>query len=610
MASSGRSAAWSAAAFGLLAGLGEGIGLYVAQESGRSRWPILFGTGPDVMWVAPIVDAVLFLLLAGVVVLVARALRRPAPLALVVGLCAFALAADWARVTHELPRRYALAIGATAALLAGLAARRREATLARAAPIAAGVLASATLLLALGVVGRAWLAESRAEAKLPPPPASARDVVVVVLDTVRADHLSAFGYARRTTPNLERLAAEGVRFDACFSTSSWTLPAHASMLTGRLPWEHGAALEPLDGTWPLLSEELAAHGFRTGAFSGNLCFFQRGYGFGRGFLHFDDFDWSWRARLGSTLLARELIDRAGPRARDLLLRKPARAVTDAFLAWLDHSPRPVFAFLNWFDAHCPYHPPEGFTGRFDGDGVTPPAVPIGDPAVLARDAQSYDECILAMDAELGRLCDELRRRDRFDRTVLFVLSDHGEGFGEHEMRYHRGSLYREQVQVPFVVHAPGLVPTGTTIDAVASLASLPATVLDLLELPSGTFPGPSLAPLWKDGEAETPAVLELAQHPWAEYKRRACYDGALRSIVRGRWHLVWHEKHGLQLFDRVTDPAELHDVKADHPDVAAALDHQLEQELDARIRHPREPMTLDLADHPELAGIGYAAGGR
>src|SRR6185436_19315598 len=95
-----------------------------------------------------------------------------------------------------------------------------------------------------------------------------------------------------TTPTLERLAAEGVRFDACFSTSSWTLPAHASMLTGRLPFEHGAALEPLDATWPLLSEELAARGFRTGGFSGNLCFFQRRFGFSRGFLHFDDFDWS------------------------------------------------------------------------------------------------------------------------------------------------------------------------------------------------------------------------------------------------------------------------------------------------------------------------------
>jgi len=607
----GRRALTVGVAFGLLAGLGEGIGLYVAQESGRSRWPILFGTGPGVMWLAPLVDAVLFALLAGVVVLGAKLLRRRSSLAAVVAVCSLALAADWSRVTNELPRRHALAIGVAAAIAGALLARRREAAVARAARLGVLVLGGATLLLALAVELRGPLVERRIEAKLPPAPAGAPDVLIVVLDTVRADDLSAFGAARRTSPNLERIAAEGTRFDACWSTSSWTLPAHASLLTGRLPWEHGAALEPLDAKWPMLSEELAAHGWRTGAFSGNLCFFQRGFGFGRGFHHFDDFDWSWRARLASTLPVRELIDRAGAKSRDLLMRKPARVVSDAYLAWLDRSQRPSFAVLNWFDAHCPYHPPEEFQGRFAGDGLDRVIeTSFGDPRVIARDRQAYHECLLALDAELGRLCEELRRRGRLDRTLLVVVSDHGEAFGEHEMRYHRGALYREQAQVPLVLRAPGLVPAGATVGAVASIASLPATIVGLLGLEAGAFPGPSLAPLWTgEGEDDPAALLELARHPWGEYKRRECNDGALRSIVRGRWHYIWHEKRGSRLFDLQEDPQELRDVKDDHSDVAEALDLQLRQELESRQRHPREPSTLDLASHPELAGIGYAAGG-
>ena len=605
--------------FGLACGIVEGIGLYVAQEQGWSRWPILLSSGREILWVSPLVDAALFVVLGIAIVALAR-LCRLAALPLVAAACCGVLAYDWTRITAVAPRRIALLAMAATAAVAWLLLRRRERGLARVGLVGAPLLGLLAAAIAIREEVVAPIEEARAEARLPPPPKDARDVIVVVLDTVRSDHLSAYGYARRTTPELERLAAEGARFDDCFSTSAWTLPAHASMLTGRLPWEHGAALEPLDATWPVLGEEMLAHGWRTGAFSGNLCFFVRHYGFGRGFLEFDDFGWSWPSRLGVTLAARELLTILPARIRETRLRKPAHAVVDSFPRWLDRSPdRPAFAFLNFFDAHDPYRPPAPERGRFHGDGIAPPPMPPPGPdedrpwtdASMAHESELYDECLLVLDREIGRLRSELERRGRLHRAILVVLADHGEAFGERGARLHRCSPHREQTQVPLIVRAPGIVPPGTVCEEVASLASLPATLLDMLGLESGHFPGPSLAPAWRGGDDDDDpvAVIELARHPWVEYRRRPCYDGAMRSLVRGRWQYVWHEKHGGQLFDRVADPREEHDLAAEHQDIAAALDQQLRSELAERRRHPNEPSGVDLSSRPDLAGIGYVDDG-
>jgi len=614
-----RAALTIAFALGLLCGLGEGLGLWATQEFVGSRWKTVLSAGPEVMWVAPLLDALLFTVFAALVVGAARLARRPPPLALLTGACAAGLAVDWARFTDEIARRHALMIGAAVGLVAWLGTRGRERQVARAAGVGARVLAAIALLVFAGLTGGMRLRERIVVDRLPPAPPDAFDVLVIVLDTVRSDHLSAYGYARRTTPELERIAAEGVRFDACFSTSSWTLPSHASMLTGRLTWEHGAALDALDGLFPVLGEELLAQGWRTGAFSANLCYFQRRFGFRRGFLCFEDFGWSWFSRFTGTLVGRELFDMAGGEVRESVLRKPAHAVTDAFLDWLDRRPdRPSFAFLNWYDAHDPYLPPPPFAGRFGGDGITagdPPPPQPGETRPWTREQldrhhQAYDECILLLDTELGRLRAELERRGRFERTILAVVGDHGEAFGERGARLHRGSLHREQVQVPLVMRAPGRIPAGSVVERVTSVASLPATLVDLLRLPIEVFPGPSLAECWRDdgdeaGDEDGVALLELAHHPWNEYRRRECFDGALRSIVRGRWHYVWHEKRGRRLYDRIADPREERDVLAEHPDVAAALEQELDAALAGLQRHPLEPTGVMPGERARLAGVGY-----
>jgi len=616
------------AAFGLLAGLGEGAGLLAIQSARRSQWPITFSCGSEVLWVAPLLDLLLFAALALLGFLLCRLVRIAAPTRFVAAGAGLLLAFDWARLSGAMGRSLAAALAGAAGLLLLAVAWRRAATVATAARRSLPVL----LLLALVAAGLdGW--RRREPAPAVAAPSGAPDVLVVILDTVRADRLSCYGAERPTTPRIDALAAEGLRFTACFSTSSWTLPAHASLLTGRFPWEHGAHLAPLDDCWPVLPEAFRAAGWRTGAVSANLCFFHTGFGFGRGFDRFDDFGWSWPSRFAGTLAGREVLTRLDADSSASFLRKPAAAVVDRHLAWIDAAPeRPAFAVLNFFDAHDPYQPPAATAGRFVGDGIAPAPMPspaAGESrpwsdATLADELRRYDECLLAIDQQVGRLCDELERRGRLDRTWLVITSDHGESFGERGARLHRGSLHRDQLHVPLIVRAPGGAARGYTVATPVSLQALAATLVELAGVAGASFPGPSLGPLLRAlasedtggavdaataALAEAAVLAELARHPWPEYRRRPCHDGAMRSLVRGRWHYLHHATRGHELYDWIADPREERDLAEAMPDVVATLDAELRRLLEEQLPHPATLDESDFSARPELAGIGYAGGG-
>ena len=608
----------AALTFGLLFGLLEGALLFDHQAHGRSRWPIAVGVSPAIPWHAAAVDGVLAVAIALVVAALAAALpklRRPAGallLSLLLGGAAFLLA----RINNQISHAMAAAIAAGIALpYAFLVWKRSERIVAELARLAIPTLIALALIAIAIELAPRWR-DARARASLPTPPAAAKSVLVVVWDTVRPDHLSCYGSTHPTSPRLDAIAAEGARFDAAFATSSWTLPSHASMLTGRLPREHGAGFEPLDAAWPTLAEEFGARGWRTGAFSGNLCYFTRRNGLGRGFSTFDDVDFSVASRLLRTLAGRELFGLGDPaRANgEERLRRGAADVNRAFLEWLDRAPgRPFFAFLNYFDAHAPYRPPPATLGRFGGK---PGATNEAAADALARDAALYDECILACDQGFGAMVDELARRQLLDETVVVVLSDHGESFGEGGVRYHRGSLQREQTQVAWIVRAPGRVAPKSVVASVASLVALPATLLELANAgDAGPFPAASLVPRFVEGSSpagdadEGEAIAELARHPFPEYRDKPCYGGSLRSIVKGRWHLVSHSALGLTLFDRIADPREEHDLHAEKPAIAGALARELDAAL-ARVSAHDDPFADDpgLAERRDLAGLGYVGG--
>ena len=244
---------------------------------------------------------------------------------------------------------------------------RRE-LLQRLAIIAGGSVLGLTLLgdLACGSLASQPLTEPTIT--LAPP--DAPNILLIVIDTLRSDHLSSYGYERSTSSTIDRLAEQGVLFENTFSTSSYTTPSHASLLTGRYPHDHGAqwiTRRPiLNDRCPTLPEALKARGYRTAAFSANRFWFTREQGFGRGFIHFEDNfhspgDMAVRTFYGrkfEEFILRRLFD-------DYPWRQQARNINNSVMRWLERNPdEPFFAFLNYFDVHDPYLPPQPYRSEF------------------------------------------------------------------------------------------------------------------------------------------------------------------------------------------------------------------------------------------------------
>lgn len=335
---------------------------------------------------------------------------------------------------------------------------------------------------------------------LPAPPRHAPNVVLVVLDTVRADALSCYGYNRRTTPNLDRLARRGVRYSQARSSASWTLPSHATMFTGRWPHELSARLEtPLDGAHPTLAEHLARSGYATVGCVANSYYCNAWQGLGRGFIAYRDTALTLTSLLRSSGLGRKLVyslgmrERLTERPKAVFPRKDADDVNREFFAWLESRDRsrPFFAFLNYFDAHDPYlsdDEPEDPCGArprsklendrlrdwhlCDKSKLSPREVQ------LARDC--YDDCLRELDSRVGALLADLDREGISDNTLFVITSDHGEQFGDHGAFGHGTTLYASVTHVPLLVVPPiAAAPERETVEEPVSLADLAKTVAEL-----------------------------------------------------------------------------------------------------------------------------------
>jgi arylsulfatase A-like enzyme len=485
------------------------------------------------------------------------------------------------------------------------------------------VLALITPVLAGSVLVGDRLKERREEAR-PLPAGDSPNVLLVVLDTVRADHLRLHGYNRFTSSTIDKLAERGLYFQRVQATSSWTLPSHASMMTGRWPHELSAGwLTPLDAAHPTLAEYLGSRGYATAGFVANLFYCGSDTGLARGFTEYRDY---FFAKLSAFKMA-ALIDRPveGLRAIDEFLssrinwtlftdaltpfdagiRKPAAMVNREFLDWLSRRrqpERPFFVFLNYFDVHYPYQVPDGGIHRF---GVKPRTArqielierwrTVDRLKLSAREIafvrDSYDDCIADLDEQLGRLLDELGRRGILERTWLIVTSDHGESFGEQPGVFGHGtSLYQSQLQVPLVIVPPAGRPSRPIVPETASLRDLPATVVDVLGLGAGApFPGRSLATHWDGPTAGTdldhrpsqpvPALSEVV--PTDPLDAVSVYSPGNRQV----WASV---TEGDSIYIQVRQGSalreELFDLRADPRESHSLMEDPAKQPLLARMR--------------------------
>jgi arylsulfatase A-like enzyme len=581
-------------------GLTEGfvdLGLMVIKKRLVDR--DFFRLGEHFVWIIPVGVLILVLVPGLVLALIARLRRGRLPLPGAMGVLLFVGFLDVsARLPLELWAALALS-GGLAVQSARLARPRGDAFLllvCRTAPVLAGVV----LVIATVTFGRrAWL-EHRALSAMPLPPSSARNVLLIVWDTVRAANLSLYGYGRPTTPNLERLAGRGVRFDLAFSASSWTLPSHASLFTGQWPHELGVGWRsPLRDDVPTLAEYLASHGYDTAGFAANLDYCSRETGLARGFAHYEDFPldvydaFSRYVALGHrmeisswALLLNTFLEKRLGRWYDLVPRsrehaKDAAAVDRALLRWLTRQQgnrRPFFAFLNYNDAHSPYEVVDRSTPGF---GLRPTSSTDRhtllrwnalDKAKLSYHdvrmaADVYDDCISYLDRRLEILLQELSRRGVLDNTLVIVTSDHGEHLGDHLLFFHGCSLYRQLVQVPLVIVGNMVVPAARVIGEPVSLCDIPATVLDLLELgQDAPFPGRSLARFWRrPAQAASvppePVLMETEKPEFLTNQgREPAAKGPMKSLVAGGTHYIRTGDGLEELYILNIDPKEEFDV--------------------------------------------------
>jgi arylsulfatase A-like enzyme len=416
------------------------------------------------------------------------------------------------------------------------------------------------------------------EQRLAQPHPGSPNVLFVVLDTVRAESLSTYGYNRETSPNLTRLAQRGVRFDQARTAAAWTLPSHASMFTGRWPYELTTRPDhPLDETYPTLAEFLRDHGYATAGFVGNTYFCNRWFGLDRGFLHYEDVAVCLVEIVRSSDMGRALISKIAPsiftrdRPYAYFNRKDATTINHDMLAWLDTQPRgrPFFAFLNYFDAHDPYISAQGAPRHF---GLTPHTdseiaalrdwLHVDKSKVPSRLLQmaidGYDDGIAYLDDQLGRLFAALDSRKLLENTLIVITADHGELHGEHNNFGHGSHLYRQVVDVPLLIAGPRSVPHGKQVAGAVSLRDLPATIVDILNLTGlSPFPGCSLARCWAGGNAENIRDEEfLLTETSDELSRTSASESHTRALLKAGKVYIRNKDGSEELYDHVTDPAE------------------------------------------------------
>lgn len=405
------------------------------------------------------------------------------------------------------------------------------------------------------------------------------NIILITLDTVRADHLEPYGYQQPNSPNLKKLAENSVVFSQARSNSPWTLPSHASLFTGKQIWRHGAhgRHQLLKQDHSTLAEVLSINGYQTAGFVAGP-YGMRRYGLGQGFQYYSDrldfFEFrhnpeflslQWLLRSVAPQLVYTIFQADGERT--------ASELNQAVKGWLDCiTTGPFFLFINYFDAHNPYNLGQEerhrFTDKtFDEGDVGRLITDYGydldlrykrknaDPALVEFIKAQYDAEILYLDQHLGRLFDYLKQRDLFENSVLIITADHGEEFFEHGGVLHSQTLYDEVLHVPLIIHAPKLFKPGR-IDTPVALLDLYSTVLNLAEV-SGipAYDSQSLLPLIRNqpGYQAGRQLLEL-------YGRTKYQEVSSLGVLEGDDKFISHdhprERLPQAIFELSMDPGE------------------------------------------------------
>lgn len=439
------------------------------------------------------------------------------------------------------------------------------------------------------------------------------NVVVIVMDTARPDYFSAYGHPRPTTPFLEEFAENATRFDRAYSTSSWTLPAHASLFSGLLPEDHGAVQgnPVVDASVPLLAERLRAAGYQSAAISENIWISPK-VGITRGFEHY---------------------------VRSRHMKQGASyATVEALRSWLTSKrdpTRPFFAFVNLIDPHMPYRPGDADVAPFTSDvagahaasaGFFPPGkpaftterhytrkLPLSEPEWTKLRAL-YEGDLRATDAVVRALVTAVDENSSPAGTLIFVLSDHGENLGDHDHISHVFNVYDSNLRIALFARGPGF--EGGTVDtSLTQITDLYPTILHA----AGLEPEPSSVGLDLRTDRSANRVLvssldfptiSLGTFPPSVRQDGGPLDAYKRTLqagIFGRWKLIVDSRGSAELFDILADPHERTPLQVSQVESATML--ELRAALEAanqRAQANQSPLPMDAEMRAELKNLGYA----
>lgn len=468
-----------------------------------------------------------------------------------------------------------------------------------------------------------------------PPPAGSPNLLVLLIDTLRSDHLSCYGYGKPTSPSIDRLASEGALFLSAYSQASWTKPATASLMTGLYPSTHQTISmgSGLMESLRILPEVYREKGYRTAILTSNnlvspLFGFDQGvdlfyYGkaqmvrelmFGnivRTLLRANQDrkrmveDWFWK--LEALLRFRERVD-YDPSAESLNAR---------FLEWLEEEPgRPFFAYIHYIEPHFPYTPPAPFDTLFapiEPGAYVQPTQNYGfqpfdrmdgvERELLEKVIGEYDGEIAYLDSLLGQFFRELDRRGVLDRTIIVLTSDHGEEFFDHRMWGHGHSLFNEVVRIPLIMRFPGKIPAGMRVEGLASLVDVMPTLLELSGIEENLeTAGGSLVPALTRPGADT--LLQTSYGEVLTGGRKAWF------LTDGTYKLLRAQKGVLEetmLFDLADGGREEEDLSDSLPTVKEALVRKMDEiyRESSSKAVAGENMRLDKATEDQLRALGY-----
>lgn len=497
------------------------------------------------------------------------------------------------------------------------------------------VMAALTSVSVLALAG-AWAVDQGGYIRLRIPSRSTTqprpNVLFIVMDTVRADHTSVYGYSRDTTPNLKTLASDPQTtvFRRMTSAADWTLPSHASMFTGLYPSQHGAncdirkdAILRLPDAAETLAERLQADGYSTAGVVANITSLLRNYAINQGF---DYYATRLPAKplyggLSNGMLRRKLL-----RYAEWLIGQPdnpriyptAAAITGEvvqLMPQLQTNRRPWFLFANYMDAHTPYNPPAPYENRYStaarlgllqyfsyGEEVMKHRLKVS-PDVMDPIIARYDAGIAFVDAQIGILLDKVRQQGVYDDTMIVITADHGEAFGEHQTMDHGVSVYENQIRVPLIIKWPrGVRPPGA--DGPASGVDLMPTILDVAGLkPQSGVSGRSLA----QPEATTMSARFAETKPCKDvYDLHPRFRRDAYALLRGHWKLIASTNGIMELYDLENDPAEEHNVYTIEAAIATKLTAEYEMWRKYRTGiSGGSAATLSDEERERLKSLGY-----